>query len=178
MLVLDVQCGWGRYSIPPTRKGERNIGIDALRNMPKEYRAYSGDLYLITADLACTSTTHMQFIDGSFRGGSCMSTIYYIDGKHRARVMGESKRLCAGTKVQHRNIIFHILVKVLKLRSRKFRFPSELTTRPLFTETVSSQQDSRQARCLLWAGKEDRVSCSPDQRSAGSKYWSDERLLL
>jgi ubiquinone/menaquinone biosynthesis C-methylase UbiE len=91
-LLLDIGCGWGRWSVAAARKGYRVVGIDPSLSAVMAGKRVAKQLSL-AIDYICADARHLPFEDNSFDTVFSYSVIQHFSKIDAARTLEESCRI-------------------------------------------------------------------------------------
>ena len=114
-LILDVGCGYGRISIPLSKKGNSVIALDASSNMLKRLNRHKITYNLQSLHPVRANITKLPLKDEIFDGIVCYATIYYIHRKYWKQVINEFYRVL---KPNGRLYIQFIKLNRIRLKER------------------------------------------------------------
>ena len=114
-LILDAGCGYGRISIPLSKKGNSVIALDASSNMLKRLNRHKITYNLQSLHPVRADITKLPLKDEIFDGIICYATIYYIHRKYWKQVINEFYRVL---KPNGRLYIQFIKLNKIRLKER------------------------------------------------------------
>lgn len=90
--LLDLGCGWGRWSIAAARKGYRVIGVD--QNFQRLVLARRACRQVgVAADFVCCDARRLPFPDGQFDTVFSYSVVQHFSKPEAYRILSESGRV-------------------------------------------------------------------------------------
>lgn len=144
-LLLDIGCGWGRWSLAAAQKDYQPIGIDPsidrVRVSRRVARQMGLDASFLVADARC-----LPFADGSFDVVFSYSVLQHFSREDVRLVLAEVQRTLAldggismiqmATRWGGRNLMNQLKQKFRKPNPFKVRFWPQRTLRRTFTDLI------------------------------------------